>query len=318
MWHLRDECLDYMEQYLVLSYNKYWVPSQRICLDESMRKFKGRSKHKVYQPKKPIRRGLKYYVAVDDRNYCIFFTMYKSGSTIPQKTRVLYNKIMDILPMTGYLLYCDNYYGSLETAHDALNKGFGFTFACRSNRPSDIFEHFLHHHFKQHKGISNIAFLIKEDNTMGVISWKDRNIVNFVSNIYLNTVVEVSERQNGVKRKRKVPEVRHDYNLYGMGLVDTFNSHLSRYDFVHRNISWRRTHLLTMLKITIVNSWTLYKNLNPGTHNCNHLQDYLFELKEECMNYYKEETKRQMEAKKRENNRKRQQKFRCRQKREGN
>src|SRR5690606_15332529 len=79
MWHIRDECLDLMEQYLVSSYNYYWIPSMRICLDETMRKFKGRSKHKVFQPNKPVKRGLKYYMAVDESNYCLYFTLYKNN-----------------------------------------------------------------------------------------------------------------------------------------------------------------------------------------------------------------------------------------------
>jgi hypothetical protein len=48
-----------------------------------------------------------------------------------------------------------------------------------------------------------------------------------------------------------------DYSQGGMGHVDTFDASLARFND-HRNTSWRRTHFLAMLKMSIVNAWVMY------------------------------------------------------------
>jgi hypothetical protein len=71
MYYLHDSTLEYMDTVIPAEFTKHWIPSKRIAVDETMRRFKGKSKHKVYAPDKPIKRGLKLYLAVDDSGFCI-------------------------------------------------------------------------------------------------------------------------------------------------------------------------------------------------------------------------------------------------------
>jgi len=73
--HVKEELLDYMEQVLNQEFPKYWIPMQDISIDEILRRFKGRKKHKQYDPSKPAKRGLYWYAMVDSCG----FKMRRSG-----------------------------------------------------------------------------------------------------------------------------------------------------------------------------------------------------------------------------------------------
>lgn len=113
-----------------------------MSIDESMRKFKGKWKGKVYISNKPVKWGLKYYMMVDELDFCTWFRLYKGAeekdAVVTSKTRSLVNSALDTLPteMGAYAIYVDNYYGELELTHDTAARGFNFIFACKSNRPS--------------------------------------------------------------------------------------------------------------------------------------------------------------------------------------
>jgi hypothetical protein len=180
-----------------------------------MRKFKGWSKHKVYAPDKPIKRGLKHYVGVDSIGYCFFVEMYRNVKPKSnEKTRELLNNIMDVLSTNNddYIIYYDNYYGSVDAANDALLKGFKFTFGCHTNQPTALFQSYLHKNLQPQNGINQVAYLLRDDYCMGAIAWKDRKIINFLSNIYLNSVVTVKEKKDQKLVNRVMPKVRDDYN----------------------------------------------------------------------------------------------------------
>ena len=48
LYHLNDDTLENLEQDFNNNFQKYWTPSQSMCIDETMRLFKGWSKHKNY------------------------------------------------------------------------------------------------------------------------------------------------------------------------------------------------------------------------------------------------------------------------------
>jgi hypothetical protein len=88
MYHLDDSTLEYLDSVIPKEFTEHWIPSKRIAVDETMRRFKGRSKHKVYAPDKPIKRGLKLYLAVDDTGFCIWYKPYRSLPTNEKEDNV--------------------------------------------------------------------------------------------------------------------------------------------------------------------------------------------------------------------------------------
>lgn len=278
LFHLEDETLDFMESELNSNFRLYWIPHRRVVIDESMRLFKGHWRGKVYIKNKPTKWGLKYYLMVDEECYCTWFVLYKGKaanptstssavpvendekSKAPSKTRILCNTAIDSLPkdMGAYAIYVDNYYGSLDLAYDTHERGFAFTFNCRSNRPSWLFDD-LGKNMEPYEGIDKFAIKVNKEVDMAALSWKDKKQVNYLTNQFVAQLAVVWQKQHGEEEKslKFVPKTNQDYSENGMGHVDTVDASLSRFTHI-RNVSWRRTHFSTMLKLSLVNAHVLY------------------------------------------------------------
>ncbi len=99
-----------MENILNRNFTQYWIP-----IDEIMRKFKGRSKHKVYSPDKPTKWGLKYYGMVDESRFLTWFKLHQKKTQKESDVTVkLVLEAMDTLPpidlVGAHHIYTDNYY----------------------------------------------------------------------------------------------------------------------------------------------------------------------------------------------------------------
>ena len=86
LYHLPVEFLEWMEAELNTVFAEFWVCGLALCIDEVMKRFKGRSGHKVFEPSKPARFGLKYYALVDSHGYLYQFKQHHKGVHV-----VLYN-----------------------------------------------------------------------------------------------------------------------------------------------------------------------------------------------------------------------------------
>lgn len=75
LFHLSDSFLSWMEQELNETFVRIWRCGQAVSIDEIMKRFKGRSRHKVYEPSKPARRGLKWFVL-------FFFELTRGGMAL--------------------------------------------------------------------------------------------------------------------------------------------------------------------------------------------------------------------------------------------
>lgn len=266
LFHLSDDMLEYMENRLNANFRRFWRPARRVSLDESMRRFKGKWKGKVYIKNKPTKWGIKYYMVVDELDFCIWFSLYKGAAhedpAITQKTRHLVNKALDTLPkdMGAYAIYVDNYYGSLDLAQDTIVRGFDFTFNCKSNRPAWLFTNGVHTTMSQESpSAPKMSCWIHKEHGYAAVSYSDKRMVNFITTIATTETTTVQQRQNKQENKtdRCIPKVAQDYTQGGMGHVDTFDAALSRFSD-HRNISWRRCHFMSMLKMAVVNAWVMY------------------------------------------------------------
>lgn len=164
--------------------------------------------------------------------------------------------------MGFYKIYADNYYGGIDLAEDTNERGFGFTFCCRANRPSWLFKDMLDEEktTQPGTGLTDFACRLNEDKSIAALSWTDKNNVRYLTNLHANASQATYRRQHfsDVKELEIIPAAAFDYTKAGMGHVDTFDQHMGTCDAHHRNTCWRRTFFLTMLKMTFVNSWRFY------------------------------------------------------------
>jgi hypothetical protein len=171
--------------------------------------------------------------------------------------------VMDILPahLGTFYLYADNYYGSLEIAEEAAARKFCFTFGCRSKRPAKLFKNGIDNYLEEFQGLEKFGAMLNAEGTIAAVTWEDKNMTRFLSNIYSNSVVTSTQRVKGKMQKKRMPKLAYDYTVKGMGHVDQFNAKLI-VEPHHRNFSWRRTHFLTILRIVLVNTWIYWRSIN--------------------------------------------------------
>jgi hypothetical protein len=266
LYHLDTTTMDYIDSVVQAQFCSHWKPEKRISIDETMRKFKGRSIHKVYAPDKPCKRGLKYYLAVDGLGFCVWFKPYRalpSGEKEDKITFKIIKGVMDILPEHEgtYYLYADNYYGSLEIAEEAASRNFRFTFGCRANRPSNLFANGLDLDLNKFGELEDFNIWVKGDQSMVAMTWKDKNLVRFLSNMASTEIVDTKQKFKGKLEQKFIPKIACDYTVKGMGHVDQYNAKL-KIEAFHRNVSWRRTHFMSVLRIVLVNCYIYWKQVN--------------------------------------------------------
>lgn len=292
LYHCSDTLFLFLEPLLNNNFQTYWNPTAIIAIDEMIQLFKGKTKHKVYDKSKPTKWGLKYYLAVDNSHYCFWIQMYQHMNKEQKEKDITFHickNVVDILPtqLGQYTLYGDNYYGSLKVANYCNSKNIKFTFGCRQNRPTYLFNDGLLQHLGPVSTIEKVAFAVNKEKNLLAMAWKDKTMVFFITNKFGTNIDFVMRKipKEKEKKLKEIPMIVKDYTEVGMRQVDSFNQNIKYVHPKHKNYTWRRTHFLTLLKTTIVNSWIIYKWKNKLDLS---QEDFLLILRNELVSNYLE------------------------------
>ncbi|XP_066964190.1 piggyBac transposable element-derived protein 4-like [Macrobrachium rosenbergii] len=107
--------------YLKARFRATYTPESNVTLDEGLMPYKGRLSIKTYNPKKPGKYGIKFYMLCEAKSrYVIDFLTY-GGSTSTLKDIVF--TLMGPLFDKGYHVFMDNYYNSIELAEELYSHG---------------------------------------------------------------------------------------------------------------------------------------------------------------------------------------------------
>jgi hypothetical protein len=98
------------------TFKKSYRPHQKLDVDESIVKFKGRCSVKQYMKNKPIKRGFKIWMLCDQSNYNLQFEMYtgKCSSNVVETglgAKIVLN-LMNEFVGKNHIVYMDNYFSS--------------------------------------------------------------------------------------------------------------------------------------------------------------------------------------------------------------
>lgn len=133
----------------------HYLPSSRVAVDASTILFKGRFGSTVFNPLKPVKRGMKAFVLADSSNGYVFgFKLYLGKSTYDDATNLLKTtKVVKELcqavnerkmnPSLWHHVYTDRYYTSPELARELGAINFLLTGTVMNNRkglPSEFKE----------------------------------------------------------------------------------------------------------------------------------------------------------------------------------
>lgn len=282
LWHLHR--LKKMEALLNENFKLFWEPYQRIAIDETMRKFKGRSEKKKYIPAKPIRYRLHYYCLVDEKRYLYHFILHRKKKvekarqgrrkkTDPLKVKdsvllQLMKSIVENLTTANgpHILCADSYYTTKQVADYLARRGLGFFMQCSSIRSREIWKKATLNMKKTNAGRVGSA-------TVGpfvAVVWEDFDknknpkLVRIFSNASKNETVTINLKNQKTARQKIVPyEIAH--YMRGMGFVDFLNQAIRDADAAstHRNRSWRKVNFLTMIRFTLNNMYVIHHHDSP-------------------------------------------------------
>ena len=241
---------------------KSYSPGQELCVDEAMVKYKGRAKGKVRTPKKPIKLGFKIWCcACSCCGYLCSFRMYNGKPTDPLTGRKVSEKglvkkvVKDLIaPFEGmnHVVYMDNFFNSgplteelaqmkVYVAGTIKKRAVGFPKSLRG--------------VKLDKG----GYVAESVDDMSYYVFNDRNVVNFVSNVFPEHMShEVARPQcDHTFGYQSVPPLLPAYNKF-MGAVDLVSQVRKPYGFDRKSKRFWFRAFFQFFDYAVNNAYLLY------------------------------------------------------------
>ena len=239
--------------YLVDKWNLVYSPGQDLALDEGTIPFKGRTKLKMYDPKKPEKWGLKMWMLCEaDSGYCLNIKICEGKNSGCTPFRVV-NFLLNNYQNKNHIIYFDSYFASPSLVLLMKTKGFGVVATCKNNRknlPSTISKN-------TEKGEVQVFCY---DNDLLNIYWHDKKRVTILATVGSNLMISNNSNYNA----RIIPLAVSQYNRFTHG-CDKSNQMCSYYSFIHKTVKYWKNVFIRLLEITIVNSYVIHKKYSTKT-----------------------------------------------------
>lgn len=227
---------------------------ENVCIDETMVPFRGRLSFKQYIPGKRHKYGIKLFKLCLNKGYTFNMKIY-GGKEVSNSSAPLANKIvlelMQPLLNSGRTLFTDNFYTSVDLAHQLLKNKTHLVGTLRANRklnPTPVTT------AKLKPG----EMILRQSNSNVIVGkWKDRRDVLFLTTKSVPELVDVQTRR-GIKRK---PSTIIDYNT-SKTFIDVSDQKASYATPIRRSIKWYRKIAVEFLANTsLVNAHVLYEQV---------------------------------------------------------
>ena len=176
--------------HFVAKFREMYNPHENISIDEGMLSWRGQLGFRVYNPKKPVKYGVKSYVLTDSVNsYCWNLKPYCGvGNTL--KDTVL--ELLDSLINKGFKLFMDNFYNSFGLSERLLQLGTHASGTLRVDRGEP-------------KAISKVTtsnmevgdVVVRHMNDIMCLAWQDKRIVQMISIIGDDKAIDITVRKRG-------------------------------------------------------------------------------------------------------------------------
>lgn len=257
---------------LKTNFQKYYLPSKEISIDESMVKFKGRISFKQYMPMKPIKRGFKIWACADKEGYLNNFEIYTGKHADHPETGLGERVVLDMtkgLEGKGHHAYFDNFFTTtnlLLTLQERQIYSCGTVRANRKNLPSGL---------KADKAMSRGDFdWSVHKGKVSCLKWKDKRTIQLLSTIHYPTdQIKVNKREkDGRVTEVNCPKAVLDYRKF-MGGVDKADMMKSYYGINRKSRKWYHRLFWHFLDTSVVNSYIIFKrrtksNMSLKTFRC--------------------------------------------------
>ena len=253
-----------------------YIPDQEIALDEATVPWKGNLSFKIYNPKKPVKFGIKIYMLCESKSgYISEWQVYtgKSADDGDGKTHKVIMELTKNFREKGYHLYLDRYYTSPKIFYDLYKLKIGATGTIQSNRkflPPIVGR-------KLNKG-QVVSF--HEDNLV-VCKWKDKRDILMISTITSSELVKTGKKDTKTQNDIMKPKCVVEYNKH-MGGVDRSDQICGYYYISRKTMKHWKKLALHCLNAMISNGYVIYRKYSSDSSLMSHY-DFRLQLMKELI-----------------------------------
>ena len=245
-------------EYLTEKCYSLYMPESNLSLDEGTLAYKGRLSMKVYNPMKPDKYGIKFYVLCEAvSGYVLDFSIYSGTS---QSLRSTVFGLCQRYFHLGYRVFVDNYYNSVELTEELYENGMH---SCGTLRLPRGAPKSLKKLTTKKQARDSLQFR-RKDNTF-VICWQDVRLVSLITNT-MGVDTEEYEHHKRVRKqgrselqvtKLQRPQAIKEYIKYMRG-VDRFDQMIKYYHFTRKTMKWTKKVVFYFFQIMLHNAHILY------------------------------------------------------------
>lgn len=236
------------------------VPTQDVCLDESLLKWLGNLSWKVFIPAKRARFGIKIYKLCCQEYTCCFELYFGKDDTDSypnlnlSKTEKLVLRLCENYTNKWYHLYLDRLYSSPLLFDELYKRQIGACGTAKVNKkymPKALKD-------KRMQKLSGEVMAVRNGPILAM-KYSDRKPVYMLSTINDHEVIHTPSRRKGqgIVRAPKPLAIIH-YNS-SMGGVDQTDQMVNTYRSARKTMKWTKKVVLYLLQHTTLNAHHIYK-----------------------------------------------------------
>jgi len=238
------------------SFQRSIIPSEYVCIDETLVPFRGRLSFRHYISNKRHKFGIKLFKLCLAGGYTYDFQIYCGKSKNANNsvaTRVVLD-LMENLLDKGRTLCTDNFYTSVSLALELLKRETHLIGTLRQNRklnPKNVIQSKL-----------KVGESVAEECEQGIVvqKWKDRRDVLVLSTRYANEMISVQRRGQEVKKPKNVVK----YNKY-KSYIDISDQMKSYNACLRKGLKWYRKLAIELLTGTaLVNAFVAHQEISKS------------------------------------------------------
>ena len=278
LWKVRD-----VFEMFTANYKKYFVPFQKLVIDESLVLFKGRLVWKQYIPSKRHRFGIKIFVLCDCETGIILGMIVYTGTNIDYATNdplgisgAIVKKMMEPYMDKGHILYTDSWYSSPSLCKYLLTRQTGAAGTVKTNRK-----------FYPRFPDTGRGSVIRKQSDCGKIlslNWQDKKPVKMITTVNCGEMLDSGKVIFSTQEKIMKPDVVLDYNQ-NMRLVDKCDCQLSGVECIRKCSKWYHKFFYHILDVNNLNAYNFYLT-KKGKNDKYKFRDFIYNLVKQILEKY--------------------------------
>jgi hypothetical protein len=244
------------------------TPHQHLSFDEAMCAYTGRSSIKQYLPAKPHPYGYKIW-CLGSSNYILKIKLYEGASDVESedgKMCDLVNEMLKGYENKSHILYCDNYFTSVNLMSTLLAKKIYVCGSVNLNRlklpnPSSINNQTM-------KSMKRFESRHYQCNNMSLVMWKDNKLIKVLYNHISPTTKDTTTKRYNDSHEQfnaSCPQALHDY-FHRARDTDIFDQLSNSYIISRKSMNQRTRLIWWLVNLCVVNAYTLYEKSHPRTN----------------------------------------------------